>query len=98
MGRKKRLNVFETLDMYGHDIDFEGQPSEMFFPTMFGPGSKEKQDVLRQRLELGLPLWHPDDNPICSEARMGGSKGRVGATYGKTATFFATKLNKTLSE
>lgn len=32
-----------------------------FLPTDALPGSAEKIEVLRQRNELGLPLWHPND-------------------------------------
>lgn len=32
-----------------------------FAPTSIPPGS-DKIDVLRDRVEQGLPLWHPDDN------------------------------------
>ncbi len=90
--------VFDAIAKHGHDMDFEGKPNGLFFPTMFGPGSKEKQEVLRLRLELGLPLWHPDDCDVCSTIPVGGGKSRTSATYGKTAAFFATKLNKTLGE
>jgi hypothetical protein len=91
-------NVFEALAKYGHDIDFDGKPNELWFPTMYGPGSPEKIEVMRQRVELGVPIWHPNDEPICSTLGIGGDKFGGNATYGKTASMFATRLNKTLSD
>lgn len=35
--------------------------TEGFLPTDAAPGSPEKIEVLAMRLELGLPLYHPDD-------------------------------------
>lgn len=35
-------------------------------PTSHGPGSEEKMQVLSDRYEAGLPLWHPDDATMCS--------------------------------
>lgn len=32
-----------------------------FLPTKIPPG-RDKVEVLRQRVEAGLPLWHPDDD------------------------------------
>lgn len=59
---QKIKNVFEAILKYGHDEDFD--PSEMtteFEPTDAPAGSPEKIEVLRQRVELGLPLWHCKD-------------------------------------
>jgi hypothetical protein len=38
---------------------FESRPN--FEPTSAYPGSSDKIEVLRQRVALGSPLWHPDD-------------------------------------
>ena len=54
-------NVFEAILKYGHDEDFVPMESECFSPTAAPAGSSEKIDVLRKRVELGLPLWHDDD-------------------------------------
>lgn len=35
-------------------------------PTRYGPGTKEKVEVMRQRCERGESLFHPDDNPMCT--------------------------------
>lgn len=47
--------------------DFE--PEELrigeFDPTEALPGSREKLDVLAERVRLGLPLWHQSDRLDC---------------------------------
>jgi hypothetical protein len=35
--------------------------SSQFDSTDAMPGTKTKLDVLAERVQLGLPLWHPDD-------------------------------------
>lgn len=64
-------NIFEALR--GHigsgesddALNFEPTTeSRHWVPTMAPPGSHEKKAVLRRRLTLGLPLWHPEDNQI----------------------------------
>ncbi|TVS11494.1 MAG: hypothetical protein EA424_23760 [Planctomycetaceae bacterium] len=54
-------NVFEAILKYGHDEDFDPSPSDEFAPTDAPAGSPEKIDILRKRVELGLPLWHESD-------------------------------------
>jgi len=61
-------NIFQTLLDFGHDEDFIPRPNGLFTPTEASPGSMEKIEVLRTRVQFGLPLWHPEDNPICSVA------------------------------
>ena len=53
-------NVFEAILKYGHDEDFLPADSE-FEPTDEPAGSDAKIDILRRRVELGLPLWHNHD-------------------------------------
>ncbi len=53
--------VFDAILRYGHDEDFEPIESDDFHPTDAPPGTAEKIDVLRKRVELGLPLWHVED-------------------------------------
>ena len=58
----KIKNVFEAILKYGHDEDFDPNDSAAYFaPTDLPAGSPEKIEVLRQRVELGLPLWHTKD-------------------------------------
>ena len=54
-------NVFDAILKYGHDEDFTPVGGDEFSPTDAPAGSPEKIDVLRHRVELGLPLWHEED-------------------------------------
>ena len=54
-------NVFEAILKYGHDEDFAPATDGDFASTNAPAGSDEKIEILRQRVELGLPLWHDSD-------------------------------------
>jgi hypothetical protein len=54
-------NVFEAILRYGHDEDFLPEPTGGFEPTDAPAGSPEKIEILRRRIEGGLPLWHEED-------------------------------------
>lgn len=58
--------VFECIERFGSEYFFE--PLEMFAadsePTGARPGTDEKIEVLRGRVERGEPLWHNND-PEC---------------------------------
>lgn len=58
---KKVSNVFEAILKYGHDEDFAPRESDEFSPTNAPAGSEEKIEMLRRRVELGMPLWHEED-------------------------------------
>lgn len=53
------MNVFETIKTYGHDDDFE--PTESSEPTKAMPGTEEKIEVLRQRVENGQEVFSERD-------------------------------------
>lgn len=59
---RRRMNLFDTIEFYGHDIDFE--PHELPEPTETAPGSEERVELYRKRLELGQELEHPDDRRL----------------------------------
>ena len=61
MKKSKYWNVFEAILEAGHDEDFEPAVSDEFIATDAPAGSREKIEELCRRVELGLPLWHPDD-------------------------------------
>jgi len=54
-------NVFEIIELYGHDENFEPQPTAEFTPTCAPAGSRQKIDILADRIQRGMPLWHPED-------------------------------------
>lgn len=54
-------NVFEAILEAGHDEDFAPQITPDFVPTTAAAGSPDKISILARRVELGLPLWHPED-------------------------------------
>jgi len=56
-------NVFEAILKYGHDEDFAPVEDNDFGPTKAPAGSKEKLEVLADRVLRGEPLWHPEDRP-----------------------------------
>lgn len=58
---KNVSNVFEAILKYGHDEDFAPLASDDFEPTNAPAGSDEKIEVLRRRVESGMPLWHQED-------------------------------------
>lgn len=54
-------NVFDAILECGHDEDFVPVATDEFGPTDAPAGSREKLDVLAERVKRGQPLWHPDD-------------------------------------
>jgi hypothetical protein len=57
----KLKNVFEAILKYGHDEDFAPRVDEDFKATQAPAGSREKLDVLADRVRMGQPLWHEED-------------------------------------
>lgn len=54
-------NVFDAILKYGHDEDFDPRDCDEFEPTNAPAGSPQKIEMLRYRVENGLPLWHEED-------------------------------------
>ena len=54
-------NVLEAILECGHDEDFVPVETEEFSPTDAPAGSRQKLDILADRVQKGLPLWHPED-------------------------------------
>jgi len=54
-------NVFEAILECGHDEDFVPVATDEFTPTEAPAGSREKLDVLAERVRRGEPLWHSED-------------------------------------
>ena len=60
---RQMRNVFEAILKYGHDEDFVPDTNGEFLPTEAPAGSRRKLDILAERVERGVPLWHPEDRP-----------------------------------
>jgi hypothetical protein len=65
-------NVFEAILQCGHDEEFVPVATEDFGPTDAPAGSRRKLEILAERVQKGMPLWHPEDR-----ADYGGLTGVV---------------------
>jgi hypothetical protein len=54
-------NVFEAILKYGHDEDFAPKSDDLFKATQAPAGTREKLEVMAERVRRGEPLWHEDD-------------------------------------
>ena len=54
-------NVFDAILECGHDEDFIPAETGEFSATEAPAGSREKLAILAERIQKGLPLWHPSD-------------------------------------
>ena len=54
----KKSNLFDAIAVQGTDDGYRPRITEEFQPTNALAGSQEKLEVLRWRVEHGLPLWH----------------------------------------
>ncbi|RLS30987.1 MAG: hypothetical protein DWH79_09820 [Planctomycetota bacterium] len=66
-------NVFEIIELYGHDENFEPQTTPEFAPTSAPAGSRQKLDILAERIQRGMPLWHPEDSTETSASMLVGA-------------------------
>lgn len=57
----KLKNVFEAILKYGHDEDFAPNADRDFRSTQAPAGSREKLEVMAERVRAGQPLWHESD-------------------------------------
>ena len=57
----KLKNVFEAILKYGHDEDFAPSADRDFRATQAPAGSREKLEVMAERVRAGQPLWHESD-------------------------------------
>lgn len=54
-------NVFEAIEKFGHDEQFVPKADDDFAATDAAAGSVDKLEVLARRVQMGQPLWHPED-------------------------------------
>jgi len=57
----KLKNVFEAILKYGHDEDFAPRKDHEFRATQAPAGSREKLEIMAERVRMGQPLWHDED-------------------------------------
>jgi len=58
-------SVLEAIKVGEWNYEPEEMQAELFHRTDALPGSREKLDILAERLSQGLPLWHPSDRLNC---------------------------------
>ena len=61
MSDSEQKNVFEAILKHGHDEGFAPQRDKSFSETQAPAGSREKLDVMAERIRHGHPLWHEED-------------------------------------
>ena len=54
-------NVFEAIAGEGHEKSFVPVETDEFEPADLPAGSPEKIELLRRRIEMGVPMWHEAD-------------------------------------
>jgi hypothetical protein len=55
------ISVIEAVKMGFWDFEPEAQDASDFQATRAMPGTDEKLHVIAERVQQGLPLWHPSD-------------------------------------
>jgi hypothetical protein len=73
----KKSSIFQWLGVVGNDESYEPKNLDGFVASDAPPGSPEKVELLKQRVERGQPLWHHDDR--IDYAGMNGSMQVVAA-------------------
>jgi hypothetical protein len=68
-----KVSARAARELYGHDENFEPQCTDDFSPTHAPSGSKQKIDVLAERIQRGMPLWHPEDSTDSSADMLVGA-------------------------
>ena len=63
-------SVLDAIKLGIWDYEPELCEREEFVATQALPGTDEKLSVLAKRLQLGLPLWHPDDRKTYDESAI----------------------------
>lgn len=58
-------NVHLAIQVCGHDEDY--RPKRDAIPTKARPGSDEKIAVLAERVAMGMPLFHEDDETVLAK-------------------------------
>lgn len=56
-----RESILEAIKQGNWDYEPESTPKADFDSTKALPGTDEKLEILADRIQSGLPLWHPED-------------------------------------
>ena len=54
-------SILDAIKLGIWDFEPESLAQSRYAATEAMPGTPEKLDILAERLERGLPLWHPSD-------------------------------------
>ncbi len=57
-------NIFEEMKLRGHDRDFVPRDISELPSTDAVVGSRRKLEVMAERVQLGVPIFHPDDSSV----------------------------------
>lgn len=60
---RRYRNVFEAIAGEGHEENFVPVETDEFEPADLPAGTPEKIELLRRRVEMGVPMWHDADRP-----------------------------------
>jgi hypothetical protein len=60
-------SVLEAIKAKIWDYEPDAPAPDEFSATKAMPGTTEKLSVLAERVEQGLPLWHPEDRVVYDE-------------------------------
>jgi len=75
------VNLFKSILAVGHDEDF--RPPFPAVPTRAAPGSLEKIEVLRMRIERGQELFHDADERTLARVESSNNMGHIIIQMGK---------------
>lgn len=63
-------SVLEAIREGIWDFEPEEQEQERYRSTPAMPGTDSKLEILAERLEKGLPLWHPEDRQTYDDSDL----------------------------
>lgn len=63
-------SVLDAIKMGIWDYEPDKQEKDEYEPTKALPGTDEKLSILAERVELGLPLWHPRDRRTYDDSEV----------------------------
>ncbi len=64
------ISVLEAIREGIWDYEPDDATEEQYSSTPALPGSDSKLEILAERLEQGLPLWHPEDRQTYNDSDL----------------------------